>query len=72
MAAKAGSKKRLTKQGGLTGHSEASKPLAASLGSSKDAVLVGEDMGDVTQTLLQPAFPVRPSTIRQDTGRLSV
>ena len=61
LPAKLASKKRLTKQGALGGHSEASKPLAASLGSSKDAaVLVGEDLGDVTQTLLPPEFPDLP------------
>ena len=58
MPAKVASRKRLTKQAALAGQSEASKPLAASLGSSKDAVLVGEDMGDVTQALLPPSFPV--------------
>ena len=59
MPAKVASKKRLTKQAALAGQSEASKHLAASLGSSKDAVLVGEDMGDVTQALVPPpSFPV--------------
>ena len=39
--------RRLAKQGGFPA---ASRPLAASMGSSKDAV-VHEDLGDVTQAL---------------------